>query len=158
MKKIILLLLVGFFALGCKTPSVTNTKTDSTAQKQINGNWTLTKVSYTGQEYFKVTSFDIADSQCFVGSDWSFISNNNTGNFALNNSNCTGFTSPITWYVNQEGNFVMKILNENKARKTESGYILKLQNQTASSFELVNSATVDTKGSSINIVYRFEKK
>lgn len=149
---------MALIAMSCKTASVTNAKLDNSAQKLIKGNWTITKVSYTGQEYFKVTSFDIADSQCFVGSAWNFISNNNTGNFALNSANCTGFSSPITWFVNEEGNFVLKILNENKARKTESGFVLKIQNQTENSFELVNSANVDTKGSKINITYRFEKK
>jgi hypothetical protein len=35
----------------------------------------------------------------------------------LNASNCPSFESKITWFINKEGNFVLKILDENKARK-----------------------------------------
>ena len=29
----------------------------------------------------------------------------------LNATSCTSFSSPITWYINKDGNFVMKIIN-----------------------------------------------
>jgi len=57
----------------------------------IKGNWTISAVTYPGSDYIKVTSFDLADSKCFVGSTWKFISNNNKGEMALNNGACTAF-------------------------------------------------------------------
>jgi hypothetical protein len=155
MKKIIFLLVMTVFAIGCKVASTTETKVDSKNQSAMRGNWTITAVTFIGQDYMKVSSFDLADSQCFVGSNWSFVANNNTGNFALNSPSCTGFSSPITWYLNKEGNFVMKILNETKSKKVVDGYILTVQNQTASSFELVDKINVG--GKLTNITYKFQK-
>jgi hypothetical protein len=43
----------------------------------MKGNWVISSVSYPGSEYIKVNSFQIADSQCFEGSTWKLVSNNN---------------------------------------------------------------------------------
>ena len=121
----------------------------------IKGNWTINSVNYPGSEYIKVTSFEIADSKCFVGSNWKFISNNNKGDMALNSPTCTSFNSPITWYINKDGNFVIKILNETKAKKVLDGYILKVANQTENSFQLIDKVNIG--GKMIDVVYQFQR-
>jgi hypothetical protein len=69
----------------------------------------------------------MADSQCFVGSTWNFVSNNNKGDVTISKTGYASFTSPITWYINLEGNFVMKVLNaDEKVKKVRNGYVLKL--------------------------------
>jgi hypothetical protein len=156
MKKISLLILLSVFAIGCKSKSATNTKLNNTAEVALKGDWTLTNVTYPGSEYIKVTSFDVADSKCFVGSDWKFISNNNKGNMALNSSSCTGFASPITWFINRDGQFVMKIINETKAKKVETGYVLKVANVTDNSFQLMDYT--DVAGKNIEVTYQFQRK
>jgi hypothetical protein len=60
----------------CKSTSITNSKLDR-AQVAMKGNWVISSVSYPGSEYIKVNSFQIADSQCFEGSTWKLVSNNN---------------------------------------------------------------------------------
>ena len=45
----------------------------------IKGNWTITSVTYPGSDYIKVNSFQLADSKCFEGSSWKFVSVNNSG-------------------------------------------------------------------------------
>jgi hypothetical protein len=136
MKKTIFLILVTTFLVGCKSNPAT--KLDMKSEIALKGNWTVTKVVYPGSDYIKVTSFDIADSQCFVGSQWKFVSNNNTGEMKLNNSSCTSFDSKITWFINKEGNLVMKFLSEGiKAKHTLSGYVLKVANSTPNSFQLI---------------------
>jgi hypothetical protein len=103
-----------------------------------------------------VNSFEIADSKCFEGSSWKFISNNNKGEMALTNVNCPAFSSPITWYVNNEGKFVLKILDADiKAKKVRSGYILDVANQTELSFQLVDKINVG--GKLTNVIYQFQK-
>ncbi|HBK82204.1 MAG TPA: hypothetical protein DDZ41_01175, partial [Flavobacterium sp.] len=62
----------------CKSQSVTNTKVDNKTERVIKGNWVVSNVSFPGSEVIKVTSFDLADSKCFVNSSWNFVSNNNT--------------------------------------------------------------------------------
>jgi hypothetical protein len=140
--------------ISCKSSS-TN-KLDNKSEAVINGNWTITSVAYPGSEVIKVSSFEIADSQCFVGSTWRFISNNNKGQMVLNKSDCSAFSSPITWFVNKEGNFVMKILDAGeKAKRVREGYVLKVSNLSESSFQLVDRINIG--GNMANVVYQFQK-
>ena len=156
MKKLLLLSLLALFFVGCKTTSVGNTKLDTSSQVDLKGNWRVSSVTYPGSEYIKVNSFDIADSQCFVGSTWNFISNNNKGTLTLNNSNCSAYTSPITWYINKEGQFVLKVLDEGlKSKKVKTGYFLGVENQSENSFQLVDKINVGNNPT--KVVYQFEK-
>ena len=133
-----------------------NTKLDKTSQVAIKGNWKIVSVSYPGSNYFKVDSFGIADSQCFVGSAWSFISNNNKGNMSLTKADCPAFNSPIVWSINKDGMFVLKIVNPGvKSKDVKSGYLLKVANQTETSFQLIDK--IDVGGQQKEIVYQFEK-
>lgn len=156
MKKIILLSLVSVLFLSCKsTNSATNTKVDSQSQTAIKGEWVISSVNYPGSEVIKVTSFDLADSKCFIGSKWKFVSMSNKGNMALNSPNCTAYSTPITWFINKEGEFVLKILDEAKAKTVKSGYVLKVANQTERSFQLVDQ--INVAGKMTAVVYQFDK-
>lgn len=156
MKKSILLLLLVTFVISCKPKQeVVSTKLDRSSQVLSKGTWTISTVTYPGSDFIKVSSFDIADSKCFVGSSWKFVSNNNKGEMSLNNASCTSFSSPITWYINKEGNFVLKIINENKAKKVTDGYVLTVANQTETSFQLIDKANVG--GKLIDVVYQFQR-
>ncbi|RAR75673.1 lipocalin family protein [Flavobacterium aciduliphilum] len=156
MKKGLVVLLMMIAFTSCKPQqNVTSTKLDTKSEVAIKGNWTLSSVTYLGSEYIKVTSFDIADSKCFIGSTWKFISNNNKGEMALTSSNCPAFSSPITWYINKEGKFVMKIINETKAKNVLDGYILSVANQTESSFQLIDQVNVG--GKIVDVVYQFQR-
>lgn len=128
---------------------------DSKSQVGLKGNWVITDVSYPGSDYIKVTSFDVADSQCFKGSSWNFVSNNNKGTMSLNNASCPAFNSPITWSVTKEGNFTLKITEGENARRVSQGYILRMRNQTESSFQLVDNVSVG--GQNVEVVYQFQK-
>ena len=156
MKKILFLTAMAMVLFSCKSTSATDTKLNRGSQVAMKGNWVISSVSYPGSEYIKVNSFDIADSQCFVGSTWKFVSNNNKGNMALTKSDCASFSSPITWFVNKNGEFILKVLNADiKAKKVREGYVLKVENQTATSFQLVDKGNVE--GKSISVVYQFQK-
>jgi hypothetical protein len=149
-------LLTVFFLVGCKSKSVTNTKLDNKTEVALKGNWTISSVTFPGSEYFKVNSFQIADSKCFVGSTWKLVSNNNKGEMAINSPSCASFESPITWFVNKEGNFVMKVLNAgDKAKKVKEGYVLQVANVSESSFQLIDR--VDIGGKLTDVVYQFNK-
>jgi len=155
MKKTLFLGMLFLVSVACKTN--TSTQLDNKTEAGMKGTWTISSVSYPGSDYIKVKSFEIADSQCFVGSTWNFVSNNNKGDVTLSKSGCTNFSSPITWYVNTEGNFVMKVLNaDEKAKKVLTGYVLKLANQTENSFQLVDRINVG--GTLTDVVYQFIKQ
>ena len=157
MKKAVFIIVMSVFALACKPKqTVTNTKLDNKSERLIKGDWQVSSVNYVGSEVFKVTSFNIADAKCFEGSQWSFVSNNNTGEMVLNNANCIAYKSRITWFINKEGNFVIKFLNEGvKAKHTVGGYVLRVANQTENSFQLIDKASVGNN--SADVVYQFDK-
>jgi hypothetical protein len=91
-----------------------------------------------------------------VGSTWKFVSNNNKGNMELTKPSCAAFSSPITWFVNKNGEFVLKVLNADiKAKKVREGYVLYVANQTETSFQLVDKGNVE--GKTIDVVYQFQK-
>ena len=156
MKKIILVTAFALALFSCKTSSVTATKLDRNIQTGIKGNWVISSVSYPGSDYIKVNSFQLADSKCFEGSTWIFVSNNNKGNMALTKYDCPVFSSPITWFVNSNGEFVMKILDAGeKAKKVRDGYVLRVANLTESSFQLVDR--IDVGGKMTDVVYQFQR-
>ena len=156
MKKFILLSTLCLMIFACKSKSATSTKLDSRSQAAIKGNWTITSVNYPSSDYIKVTSFGLADSKCFEGSTWKFISNNNKGEMALTKSDCPSFSSPITWFVNKNGQFILKVLNAGeKAKKVRDGYILNVANQTENSFQLLDK--IEVGGKMTNVVYQFTK-
>ena len=140
----------------CKSISVTSTKLDKSSQVAIKGNWVITSVTYPGSDYIKVNSFQIADSKCFVGSTWNFISNNNKGNVSLTKSDCPAFSSPIVWSINKEGVFVLKIVEAGvKSKAVTQGYLLRVANQTETSFQLID--TINAGGQTKEVRYQFEK-
>ncbi|WP_159801586.1 lipocalin family protein [Flavobacterium sp. MK4S-17] len=145
------LFLAGVFVVLLSSCSSLDTK----SQGGINGNWTITQVTYPGSDYIKVNSFDIADSKCFEGSSWKFVSNNNKGEMSLGKAGCPAFSSPIVWSVTKEGSFTLKITEGEKAKRVTQGYYLKLRNQTQSSFQLVDNVSVG--GSNVEVVYQFQK-
>ena len=156
MKKIILLSLFTIFLFSCKsTQSPVSTILANKPEAAIKGTWNLSTIIYPGSEVIKVTSFDVADSKCFIGSTWKFVSNNNKGEFSLNSPNCTSYNTPITWYINGEGQFVMKILDESKSKNVKSGYVLRVANQTETSFQLIDKINVG--GKATDVIYQFQK-
>ena len=157
MKKLLLLSTLALFFVSCKSKSVTNTAVDNKTERMMKGDWVISSVTYPGSEYIKVQSFNLADSQCFEGSNWKLISNNNKGEMALTKTDCISFNSPISWFVNKEGQFVLKVLNAGeKAKKVRDGYILNVAKQTENSFQLIDKINVG--GKMTDVVYQFEKR
>ncbi len=157
MRKLILLGLLAVFFAACKSTSATNTKVDRRSEVAMRGNWTITSVTYLGADYIKVNTFDLADSKCFEGSTWKFVQNNNSGTMALTKSDCPSFSSPIKWFVNKDGQFVLKVLNAGmKAKKVRDGYVLKIAAQTTETFQLIDK--IDVGGKMTDVVYQFQKQ
>ena len=156
MKKLLLLTALALFFVSCKSTSATNTSVNNKSERMMKGDWTISTVSYVGSDYIKVQSFGLADSKCFEGSTWKLISNNNKGEMALTKADCMSFSSPISWFVNKDGQFVLKVLNAGeKAKKVRDGYVLDVANQTETSFQLIDMVVIG--GKSTNVVYQFDK-
>jgi hypothetical protein len=156
MKKIILMIVFAIAITSCKSTSATSTKIDSNSQYPLKGNWRISSVSYPGSDYIKVNSFQIADSKCFEGSSWKFVPNNNSGQMTIERANCPSMSSPITWFINKEGQFVLKILNAGeKAKKVREGYVLSMGEKSENTFQLIDK--IDVGGKLTDVVYQFQK-
>ena len=99
MKKLLLLAVVGATILACGTP-----KTVIESKKVIKGYWNLDNITYSEEGTFNVTVFNDTSKECFEGTTWRFISNNNSGIYTVNNGNCpTG-----------DRNFIFSIVEDSK--------------------------------------------
>jgi hypothetical protein len=159
MNKFLLLLTLSVLLFACKSSAPTtgaSSKTDRSSQSGLKGNWQITSVSTPGSDYFKVNSFQIADSKCFIGSTWNFISNNNKGSMSLNQAGCTPFSSPIVWSINKDGMFSLKIVDPGvKSKTVTQGFLLRVANQTETSFQLIDMVNIG--GQNKEVIYQFEK-
>jgi hypothetical protein len=130
---------------------------DLASQKKLKGNWQITDVTFPDQQNYKIKSFQIADAKCFIGSQWNFVPNNNTGSLNLTKSDCPQFSSPIVWNINKNGVFSFKFVGSGtKAKKVTQGFKLRIANQTNNSFQLVDDINVE--GSQKELTYQFQKQ
>lgn len=153
-------------ALGIAMFSITSCSTQNSpiSQKQVGqpsiyklkGDWRITSVDYDSKK-FKIKPFDEgADAQCFVGSIWKLIPNNNSGSYTLSGVNCPNVTQAIKFEVTKNNEFRFKKLEQNiKAKNIIEGYVLQLENHQANSFTLVQN--VPFQGEIIKVYYQFER-
>ncbi|WP_027138203.1 lipocalin family protein [Gaetbulibacter saemankumensis] len=125
--KRILLLLVTLSILSCGA-----SKTVRTSKKVIKGNWALTNITYDRSGNYNITLLNDASKNCFEGSYWQFVPNNNTGVYNIDASSCnTGarhFVFTIQEIDQQTGlyDFLLKPTNEKHKSETNQGFRLKL--------------------------------
>ena len=156
MKKVLLTGMIGtLFAVSCSSANqAQNARADF---MKLKGSWEISSVDYDKQ--CKIKPFDEgADAQCFVGSQWNLVPNNNTGSYALaGGGDCPTITRAIKFDVNSEKQFSFKVIDAGvKAKNVTAGYVLDFQNQTPTSFTLVQN--VPFEGKILKVYYNFTKK
>lgn len=83
MKKIIAIAVLAFTIISCGVP-----KTVIQSKKVVKGNWTLEAITYNQAGTYNVSLFNDTTKECFEGSTWRFIPNNNSGIYTINGANC----------------------------------------------------------------------
>ena len=156
MKKVLLTGMIGtLFAVSCSSANqAQNARADF---MKLKGSWEISSVDYDKQ--YKIKPFDEgADAQCFVGSQQNLVPNNNTGSYALaGGGDCPTVTRAIKFDVNSEKQFSFKVIDAGiKAKNVTAGYVLDFQNQTPTSFTLVQN--VPFEGKILKVYYNFTKK
>lgn len=158
MKKSILACALGLIIASCSTQQNTSqNRIETPSFYKLKGNWEIVSVDY--KKNFKIKPFhEGADAQCFVGSTWKLIPNNNSGSYTLHGGeNCPDVIQPIKFNITKEGDFTFKKLeNDVKAKHITAGYVLKLENHQNDSFTLVQS--VPFEGEIITVRYQFARK
>ena len=79
MRKIALLFVMAALVMACKSSNSMTAKPKETnvADKAIKGEWTLQSITYSEQGKFDVTLLNDTSKECFEGSTWKFVPNNN---------------------------------------------------------------------------------
>lgn len=151
------LLLTGLFgsmvAVSCSTANQAQSARND--NYSLKGTWQITNVDY--DKNYKIKPFDEGvDINCFVGSQWKLVPNNNTGSYSISESACPDVNTQFKFNVTTDRQFSFKkIPNGTKAKTVTAGYFLQLQNQSPNSFELVQ--TVGDSSAPVNVVYHFQK-
>jgi len=142
--------------LSCGTP-----KTVLESKKVIKGNWTLDNITYSEAGTFNVKLLNDTSKECFEGSTWKFISNNNEGSYIINNGDCpTGERDFIFTIqeVNKESglfDFLLKPTDAKHKSADGTGFRLKLVRLSDSSMRW--EQTVSLEGKPFTISMNFSK-
>jgi hypothetical protein len=105
--------------------------------------------------------FNDASKDCFEGSTWQFIPNNNTGIYTINNASCAigarNFVFTIQEIDSQSGlyDFLLKPTNEKYKSDTNQGFRLSLT--SLSEMEMQWQQTVSVDGKPFTITINFKK-
>jgi len=128
MKKLILIL-IPLILLSCGS-----SKTVRQSKQVIKGEWFLSSITYNQSGTYKVSLLNDASKECFEGSTWQFIPNNNTGNYTINNAGCSSgkrfFIFTIQEIDESAGlyDFLLKPTNEKgKSETNNSGFRMQLK-------------------------------
>lgn len=156
MKKLIVVIGVMVCLTACGASEVVRE-----SRKTMNGSWTLTNVEYPGNtSSVRVDLLSDASSECFANSRWNFISNNNTGTYELEGSNCSEETRYFNWGI-EDGNGQEYTLtfkptdSRNKSQTGNQGFRLSLIHLTQD--QMVWEQTVGFEGQPFTIRMNFNK-
>ena len=156
MKRLTLLILFGSLVLACGTP-----KTVVQSKKVLKGYWSIDDISYSEKGTFNVKLLNDTSRECFIGSSWRFIPNNNTGLYTINNSNCSSgdrhFIFDIQEMNSETGlyDFLLKPTDEKKKSENNVGFRLRLAQLTDTTMKW--EQTVSLEGKPFTITMKFSK-
>lgn len=129
MKKIFVLFIATALLLACATPQAVR---DS--KKVIKGEWVLNSVTHDESGSYTINLFNDASKDCFEGSTWKFIPNNNTGTYSINSAGCPvgerNFIFTIQEIDATSGyyDFLLKPTDERGKSETNQGFRTRLSN------------------------------
>ncbi|WP_435412343.1 lipocalin family protein [Psychroserpens mesophilus] len=155
MKKM-LLVLIGICLFSCGA-----SKTVRDSKKVIKGNWTLSSIDYSKTGTYNVTLLNDASRECFEGSTWQFIPNNNTGNYNISKPSCNSGDRYFVFTIDEVDettglyDFLIKPTNEKGKSETNQGFRMKLTLLTETNMQWQQTVRVD--GASFIINMNFTK-
>lgn len=154
MKKLILLAVMALVVLACGVP-----KTVIQSKKVMKGSWSLDTISYDQPGKYNISLLDDGSSDCFEGSTWRFIPNNNSGVYTINNNDCSIgdrnfiFTIAEIDQATSLYDFLLKpTVKQGSANKTEkTGYRLRLSQLGESTMQWQQTVMVDNEPFTFNM-------
>ena len=156
MKKLFVFAVFAAVLLSCGTP-----KTVQESRKIIKGYWSLDDIAYSESGKFNVTMFNDTSKECFEGTAWRFIPNNNTGVYTVNNSNCPSGDRNFIFDIQEIDvnsglyDFLLKPTNPKGKSDDNRGFRVRLAQLNDSSMRWEQTVTLD--GKPFKITMNFSK-
>lgn len=154
MKRLVLILFTGLLLGSCATNQVVKE-----SRKTLKGHWNLDNINYGNAEgEYKVKLLEDVSSECFVGSTWRFIPNNNFGNYEINGTDCAPGKRYFVWTIPSGGKSatsydILLKPTDSKMNSTmnNEGFRLNLDYLSNDSLRLTQTLQVNGKSFTINM-------
>ena len=146
MKKFIALTVLTVMVFSCGVP-----KTVQDSRKVIKGYWSLDNIAYSDSGTYNVMLFNDTSKECFEGSSWRFIPNNNTGIYTINSIECpTGDRNFIFTIQEMDASsglydFLLKPTNAKGKSEDNKGFRVRLAQLDQSSMRWEQTVSLDGK-------------
>ena len=157
MKRIFAILFIATLFASCGSNKVVQE-----SRKTLKGYWNLDEINYGNSSgVYDVTLFGDASSECFVGSTWRFIPNNNFGNYEITGADCSTGKRYFVWSIPEMKNAVFYDIllkpTDEKMNSTmnDKGFRLNLAYLSDNSLQFTQTVEVD--GKPFKIVMNFSK-
>ncbi len=156
MKKVTFLIVIASIIASCGTP-----KTVQESKKVIKGYWALNEVTYSEDGNFLIQLLSDTSKECFEGSTWRFIPNNNTGVYTISGADCPTGDRHFIFIIQEVDqttglyDFLLKPTNEKNKSDTNVGFRMHLTQLTASKMKW--EQTVSLEGKPFTIEMSFSK-
>jgi hypothetical protein len=151
MKRVILLFLaIGLISCG-------SSKTIRDSKKTIKGDWTLSTIIFSKTGKYNVTLLNDTSKNCFEGSTWQFVPNNNTGTYTINDLTCStgvrNFVFTIQEVNSETGlyDFLLKPTDEKHKSYTNQGFRFTLTTLYDTTMQWQQTVIVDGEPFIINM-------
>ncbi len=129
MKNKLLLLLLSLLLFSCGA-----SKQIKEGENSFSGNWKLLSVDYPDSSgFFDVTLFEVASANCFEGSEWNFVANNNRGSVQILDNECNIPEQNIVWSLDDSSrpyydlDVLIKMASDEKASRQKRGSRMQLK-------------------------------
>ncbi len=156
MKKIFVLFIATALLLACATPQAIR---DS--EKVIKGEWVLNSITHNESGSYAINLFNDTNKDCFEGSTWKFIPNNNTGTYTINGAGCPVgeryfiFTIQEVDATSGYYDFLLKPTDERGKSETNQGFRTRLAHISESNMTWEQNLTFE--GKPFKLIMNFTK-
>jgi hypothetical protein len=152
MKNLLFLFTIAFLAFSCATPQAVRE-----SKGVMKGEWVLNSITYSESGSYNITIFSDSSKDCFEGSAWKFIPNNNTGVYTIGSAGCRVGDRHFIFTIQEIDaatgyyDFLLKPTDERGRSETNQGFRVRLAYLTDTMMTWQQNLTVDGRPFTLNM-------